>query len=75
MTHHLIIWVRYTVLFSKFTSIPPLLKNSLAAYLNSASIPWGEKNLTVGLDLVPLHNPKWTIGFSLAQASWISLHK
>jgi hypothetical protein len=75
MTHHLIIWVRYTVLFSKFTSIPPLLKNSLAAHLNSASIPWGEKNLTVGLDLVPLHSPKWTIGFSLAQASWISLDK
>ena len=69
------IWVRYTVLFSKFTSIPPLLKNSLAAHLNSASITWGEKNLTMGLDLVPLQSPKWTIGFTLAQASCILLDK
>lgn len=73
MAHHLIIWVRYTVLFSKFTSIPPPLKNSLAANLNSASTPCGEKNLTVGLDLVPLQSPKWINGFTLAQASWIVL--
>lgn len=40
------------------------------AHLNSASTPWGEKNLTVGLDLVPLQSPKWTNGFTLARASW-----
>jgi hypothetical protein len=58
ITHHLIIRVRYRVLFSKSTSIPSPWKNSLAAHFNSDSIPSGEKNLTVGLDLVPLQSPK-----------------
>ena len=69
VTHNLIIRVRYTVLFSKSTSIPSPWKNSLAAHLNSDSTPSGEKNRTVGLDLVPLQSPKWTNGFTLAGAS------
>lgn len=58
VAHHLIILARYTVLLAKSTSIPPFWKNSLAAHLNSASTPWDVKNLTVGLDLVPLQSPK-----------------
>lgn len=68
--YHLMILVRCTVLFSKSMSIPTLLKNSLAALLSSVSTPWGEKNLTVGLDFVPSHSPKWINGFTLPNVSW-----
>lgn len=72
--YHLMIRVSFTVLLSNATDTASDWKNSLVALLSSASTAWGEKNLTVGLDLVPLQRPKCIKGFTLGRASWKS-HK
>lgn len=69
-TYHLKIGLRWRVLFSRSTSIPPLSKNSLAAHLNSSATLQGEKNRTFGLDFVPLQSPKWIKGFILTTATY-----
>lgn len=75
VTYHLMILVRYTVLFSRSTSMPPFRRNSLAACRSSTSTPWGEKKRTAGLDRVPLHSPKWISGFTFSRANYIYFTK